>query len=358
MISSRNTTLEYAFLKTNVSAPSNDMSLISKETRKLVEMICFSGLTTLVCLIGIPANIINCIVFWRQGLKDRMNLCLFSLAITDLAYLASELAVLSLSSFLSFIDPTLGEEYMSKAMVDGVGTIFSFRLTSGFINMLISIERCLCVLFPLHALSLIRTSTLGILIIIILFAVQTSYLIIPMSLRAVLVNTTGSARWFVVYTQFALNNRIFVDIFGNIILGAAIPTCIFFIISGTTVVTVTKLTAAMKWRKSAGCVLVNQHHQQRALTTMLVLVSCIYIFTAGPNVARELIRILIPALVSDPHYYDLFLTVSAVTLLPPRLNSSIHIFVYYNRSSRYRSVLRKTLCGCGKKQPFASDLSV
>ncbi|XP_025097953.1 uncharacterized protein LOC112566176 [Pomacea canaliculata] len=219
MTSSINTSLEYGILKTNVSAPSKDMSLISKETRKLVEMVCLSGLTTLVYLIGIPANIINCIVFWRQGLKDRMNLCLFSLAITDLAYLVSELAVLSISSFLSYIDPTLGEEYMSKAMVDG-------------------------------------------------------------------------------------------------------------------------------------------HHQQRALTTMLVLVSCIYIFTAGPNVARELIRILIPALVSDPHYYDLFLAVSAMTLLPPRLNSSIHIFVYYNRSSRYRSVLRKMLCGCGKKQPFASDLSV
>ena len=38
-------------------------------------------------LIGGPANVINMAVFYKQGLKERINVCLFSLSLSDGLYL-------------------------------------------------------------------------------------------------------------------------------------------------------------------------------------------------------------------------------------------------------------------------------
>lgn len=74
----------------------------SQRTRYLAEVICYIGLTTPICLLGILTNIVNCIVFAHQGLQDRMNLCLFSLACVDCLYLISAFILVSVISFLRF----------------------------------------------------------------------------------------------------------------------------------------------------------------------------------------------------------------------------------------------------------------
>ena len=42
-------------------------------------------------LIGGPANVINMAVFYKQGLKERINVCLFALSLADGLYLASNM---------------------------------------------------------------------------------------------------------------------------------------------------------------------------------------------------------------------------------------------------------------------------
>nr|KAG5688562.1 hypothetical protein BaRGS_002777 [Batillaria attramentaria] len=46
-------------------------------------------LSPILFLVGVPTNIISCLVFYKQGLRDRMNLCLFVLALVDTVYLVS-----------------------------------------------------------------------------------------------------------------------------------------------------------------------------------------------------------------------------------------------------------------------------
>ena len=38
-------------------------------------------------LVGGPANVVNLLVFYKQGLRDRINLCLFALSLADELYL-------------------------------------------------------------------------------------------------------------------------------------------------------------------------------------------------------------------------------------------------------------------------------
>ena len=42
-------------------------------------------------LIGGPANVINMAVFYKQGLEERINVCLFALSLADGLYLANNM---------------------------------------------------------------------------------------------------------------------------------------------------------------------------------------------------------------------------------------------------------------------------
>ena len=69
----------------NTTIPwNNPNNLISLEAKQLFDRIKASVLIPVLFLIGFPANCINMAVFFKQGLKERINLCLFSLALVDL----------------------------------------------------------------------------------------------------------------------------------------------------------------------------------------------------------------------------------------------------------------------------------
>ena len=62
----------------------NPHSLISRDTLIILEEAVTCGLNPLLLAVGLPSNVLNCLVFQRQGLGDRMNVSLFSLALVDL----------------------------------------------------------------------------------------------------------------------------------------------------------------------------------------------------------------------------------------------------------------------------------
>lgn len=180
---------------------------------------------------------------------------------------------------------------------------------------------------------------MGVLIITCFIFFQAYYLMIPFSIRAEKMKTGQDVHWFIVYTQFYKDNTVLVHTFGNTVLGILIPVGSFFIISAVTIVTVIKLRVALEWRGKASFTITDSHKDHIALTSMLLILSCINIVTMTPFVAREIVRLIIQEFSSVGRFYDLFMAVSAVVHVFPRINSSVHFFVYYFRSSRYRQVL-------------------
>ena len=53
-----------------------------------------AGLIPILFLLGVPGNVLSAAVFYRQGLKERINLCVFFLALADLV-------VITVTFFLS-----------------------------------------------------------------------------------------------------------------------------------------------------------------------------------------------------------------------------------------------------------------
>lgn len=70
----------------------NPKSYISLHTELISYRIKVGLLMPICFFFGAPANIINMMAFYRQGLKERINLCLFSQSLVDFLYLVNCMA--------------------------------------------------------------------------------------------------------------------------------------------------------------------------------------------------------------------------------------------------------------------------
>ena len=61
----------------------NPDNLVSLEVEAFSERLKAAIVLPLLFLIGGPANVINMAVFYKQGLRERINLCLFALSLAD-----------------------------------------------------------------------------------------------------------------------------------------------------------------------------------------------------------------------------------------------------------------------------------
>nr|KAG5688561.1 hypothetical protein BaRGS_002776 [Batillaria attramentaria] len=87
---------------------------MTQEQLEITNFIVNCVLSPILLLVGVPTNIISCLVFYKQGLRDRMNLCLFVLALVDTGYLVS-VFVIGIYSFIVLVvevrDPVTGQTH-------------------------------------------------------------------------------------------------------------------------------------------------------------------------------------------------------------------------------------------------------
>ena len=71
----------------------NPDNLVSADTEALVDRVKSVYVMPVLSVIGIVSNAINMAVFMRQGLKDRIHLCLTALSFADLVYMVVHLTL-------------------------------------------------------------------------------------------------------------------------------------------------------------------------------------------------------------------------------------------------------------------------
>ena len=148
----------------------NAENLVDKATREVVEGLLlmtvlpqqFRGQQrsfippTSLELFGVTTNVINCMVFVRQGLRDRINLCLFSLALADTSFLLF-MFLAKFFPFLGLFDRELGGYWRQKHLSTVLGPMMGTMIISNLMTMIISVERCICVVSPFTAKRFLKT---------------------------------------------------------------------------------------------------------------------------------------------------------------------------------------------------------
>nr|KAG5693114.1 hypothetical protein BaRGS_014064 [Batillaria attramentaria] len=317
--------------------------VISFATYLVIDGVCICGVQPVLFLIGVPTNILSCIVFARQGLRDRMNLLLFSLALVDLLFVALFFLTGSYCLVGQF-RPDVQNWWKFFARKYFTGLYRGFLYTSGCLTMIIAVERCLCVAMPLKAANLIKTRTVGAMIAATLVVIQTACCIYPLELEigSALDLATGEVLYFLALTQFYFDNQKLIDVVENTFLMIVIPFTTFIVVTAATAVTVVKLKRAITWRETSGSdSTINK--RQMALAKMLVVVSCVYILTAAPNLALGLSRLTVPGFLPSERFANIFLASHLLYLMLAMFNSSVNFFIYATNSSRDDRALQKVL---------------
>ena len=347
----------------------NPDNIISYETYLLMERGLFCYAIPTLFFVGVPANLLNCVVFYRQGLRDRMNLCLFCLALVDMLFVALFFTLSSYCMLASYVDVKVADWWKTITKKYVTGVYRGFLLSSGCLTMIISVERCLCVFLPMKAVTLMKTRTMAALIAATILTLQSLYLLYPLKLEVVerrnARGTNNTAIFVIQLTQLYAHSPA-LQILENVILMTVIPFFTFAVVVVATALTVIQLRRAIVWRRSSASASTSASaagitRKERGLVTMLVTVNCVFIITASPNIALGLTRSLVYDFWLTRRYANIYMAAHGWFLGLCVLNSSINFFVYVFRSSRFRQELRGLplfgLCVARKKKPSASYLS-
>ncbi|XP_005091349.1 violet-sensitive opsin-like [Aplysia californica] len=319
--------------------------LISDQAKHVFTVVGAVVLADLFCVFGIGANILNIIVFAKQGTVDTVNISLLSLAIGDLGALTTQLWLnICLNPWFEESDiPFISSEIQSQSA--GFPNRYFTKVT-GWVTAFIMFERCLCIALPLKVKSII-TRKLAIVFNVTLF---------------VLLGMTLFPTFYTSYYDWKFvpkRNRTLIGIFYTenrkevleislIITEFLVTFSSFTIVTVCTLVIVIKLIKKAKWRSSAsGASIVsgdNMSGKDRSVARMVVVIAAIYIISFTPSTALLTTRAFVPELNFIGRYANLNRVIAVIGMFSEAVASSINIFVYYNMSSKYRKTFDESLC--------------
>ena len=299
-------------------------------------------------LIGGPANVINMAVFYKQGLKERVSLCLFALSLADEIYLTQAMFFYGEQLQVQF---TTKERYgpIMRIMVNSnmVG-FFGFCWVSQVLSAIIASERCLCVLSPLRFQDLLQTRTLAAIIATVYLVVVSIYFLVATRYRITCVFdlSSGIDLYTGVTGEFYLNHEKLVNYLDSFVYGASIPGVVIITVTTSTILTTMKIRQAAAWRAgtssasglSSSSSLSSSPISPRevALTKMLIGTSVLFIVCVTPFALFRFVWFFLPEMDIGRRYHNLYLAGLWIAEPFSYVNSSFNIFVYYTMGSRYR----------------------
>ncbi|XP_076464569.1 galanin receptor 2a-like [Babylonia areolata] len=289
----------------------------------------------LLFLIGGPGNVINMAVFYKQGLKDRVNLCLFALSLADELYLIASICIHAEQLFLQFTTKArYGIVYAFLANHNVTG-LLGFVYVSLVLSAIIASERCLCVLRPLKFQTLMRTRTMATVICVVYVLVVGLYFIVAFRMRIGCLHdpTTGVVLTTVFIGEFYKRHKYLVDYVDSFIFGAGLPGIAMIVVIATTIITTIKLRQVVTWRTETSSSI---SPREVALTKMLIGTSILFIICVFPFAVSRFSWLFLPEMNSGRRNHNFYLTTFWVNKILTYINASFNIFVYYAMGSRYR----------------------
>ena len=320
----------------------NPNNLISLEAENLFDRIKATVILPLLFFIGFPANCINMAVFFKQGLKERINLCLFSLALVDLSCLSLTFVFYAERLYTQF---TNGER---------IGVVYRYMLNNNvlglcgivygpmFLSVIVSIERCICVLFPMKAKSCIPTRTIAFIIVVgVLCLVSARFAVTAMyQVTCFYEMRTQRFSWQPYVNDYYFRNKAMINALNSVFYGVLMTVGCPVIVLATTTITVVRLTHVVRWRSQTSSSLSSK---EVGVTKMLIALSIEFFVLSIPIIVLRVVPVFEPRLRAGGEFANSFNLLTGVSEVCGSMSSSVNIFVYYFTGTRYRETIQTAL---------------
>ena len=322
----------------NATIPwNNPNNLISLEEELLFDRIMATVIIPILFIIGFPANCINMVVFFKQGLKKRINVCLISLAVVDLISVTVIFAFQAdkLRSFT--IEERIGTVYRYVVNNNVIG-LHGFLYGPMFLSVIVSIERCICVLFPLRAQRCIPTKAIALIIVFGVsvvvfarFAVTAIY-----QVTCFYEMRTQRVSWQPYFNDYYFRNKAMVNALNSGFYGFFLTVGCPIIVLVTTVVTAVRLKSILRWRSQTSSSLSNR---EIGVTKMLIALSIEFFVLSIPVIVLRVLPVFEPRLGAGGEFANSFNLLLGLTQISSNMSSTVNFFVYYCTGSRFRETL-------------------
>lgn len=292
------------------------------------------------CLFGITTNMFNIIVFVKMRFKETTNIALLGLAISDTFALLSLLWIcICVNPLFRYADSVdlLTFEIQHKT---GGWTHMIFTRVTAVITFYITLERCLCIAFPLKIKTILT---------------PTRVLIIIVGIYCLIVGSLGSN-----YGNFDLGWK-FSPEFNRTMLGviyrdnrvivqtvAYFLNVVYVVIPFTGVIIcssilIWKLKQRSKFLHSSTTSELDKtrgNSRDNQVMKMVVYVAVIFIGSFTPSVLLFFAMAINPELNLNRSQENLFMFLATMMYTMNAINSSVNFFVYIRMSSKFSETFR------------------
>ncbi|XP_005092843.1 neuropeptides capa receptor-like [Aplysia californica] len=320
--------------------------LINDQTRYLLEVIFFTGFTGSISFLGTIANIINIVVFCKQGFSDSVNISFLALAISDVGSLVTLVwQGVCFNPYFHKADIPF-ESRDVQYLTAGWPHVCFARITS-WITAFITFERCLCISVPLKVKLIItskRTLYINAGIFLTMFA-SVSPVYYAINIGPKFFPGRNETLLGLVYKPDGADIE---NVSFSINVFAQLSSVLFVIIC--TCVLIHNLVLKSKWRKStqssaatarsaaSGSGESGMSSKEKRVVKLVTLISCIFIACFLPSAVNLILMISSDDYSIVGKYRNMFQVSWSMLNTLEATNCSVNICVYYTMSSKYRAV--------------------
>ncbi|KAL8597543.1 hypothetical protein ACOMHN_033414 [Nucella lapillus] len=312
----------------------NPDNIVSEQVVKDTSQVRFVMLQ-IIFLIGGPGNVINMAVFFKQSLKDRVNLLLFSLSLADELFLVACM-VFYVEGYYLDLDKIVGVSPVLTFIANTkLAAFWGIYFVSFILSTIIACERCYCIVRPLKYQTLMTTRTMAFIIVavyVVVLALRFAILF-RYNVACVYNPDIGTTMNAYILTEFYLRHKGFLDNMDNVVFGAGLPVAITIVVITATGITITKLQKLAAWRSEVSTSI---SARELALTKMLIGTSVLLLICVFPSSLFRVACLLLPELNTGGRYQNFYIICLWITEMFVYINSSFNIFIYYMMGSRYR----------------------
>ncbi|XP_076472632.1 uncharacterized protein LOC143302030 [Babylonia areolata] len=328
----------------------NEDNIVSKDVDTIINVL-FSGVfLPMLFLVSSSTNVVNMVVFFRHGLGERINVCLFTLSALDL---------LSVTVAYGFNSDVLYMFLKGRAGSLGPAVVFfvrtflvslhAFIAASQVVSSVIALERCLCITRPLLVKRLLSARKTAVCLWTVVVAVVGGNFVadgLRLSVICIYDAQDGSKELQFFPSQFYLRNQHVVDVFAGIIYGLSLPLVCTVSVTVCTVITVVKMREISQWRETSASASGSVTARDLALTRMIVGTSTLFIVCIVPSVLFRASAFIVPELRLGGRYENLHAVFIRFYQLASVVNCSFNFFIYYSYGSRFRQSVRELFPRC------------
>ncbi|KAI8794980.1 FMRFamide receptor [Biomphalaria glabrata] len=297
-------------------------------------------LCSIIGLLGLVANVINLIVFYRHGLNSSINISLFVMAISDVFTI-----IFVLGANLCF-NPYIGQwsvpvvfaevYYITGGWPSGV----SYRITL-YITVYITAERCLCILFPLKVKTMVTPIRSK--FVIALIVVLNTLTLVPEYSSIYMDWRYDSTRNESVLGVAFRSNRLQTQGV-TFLLHVCLVVIGLFCVTTLTSILVSNLRRQTKWRLKSSSDAKQQaaySSRDRKSQLMVIVVATSVVICYIPLTCVSLVSVFEPQFSIVGKYSSIFVNTWGTIFIFGMTNSSSNILIYYKMNSKFKSTFRE-----------------